>query len=204
MFSLGREFMSELLGAPRGPQISTTENDPATIRGTGDTKNCGISINFKRGTYYGGFKFLKNGVSTVQRDARLEFGLGFTVNGWVKSGGIGTIGTDPNFQNSKGVWIINQETEAYIVQNGKITWDDKALRPDLNSQSPFSARGNTFSWYDHPGNAGNDLDLRRENFVVSVSNGDMRCEARFHLIQVRSGSGYSLHWGRGFLPSLRP
>ena len=86
----------------------------------------------------------------------------------------------------------------------KITWDDSELRGDLKTQSAFTARGNTFSWYDHPGNAGKDLDMRRENFVVSVSNGDMRCEARFHLIQTRSGNGYSLNWGPGFLPSLRP
>jgi hypothetical protein len=106
-------------------QSSVTENDPDTLQGENNGKDCGIEVKFKPGTSYPDAMLvdgtpLRNGPTTVPSPVNglPMFGLGFSVSGWVNTGGIGRIGSDTqgkvNPANPNGKWTIDQETAAWI------------------------------------------------------------------------------------------
>jgi RHS repeat-associated protein len=174
-----------------GPHIL---NDPDTLSANG--KNCSLTVTFTAGTSYPGYAELKNGVSTIPYNGISSLGLGFTVSGFAK-GGIGRVGGTSNPQNPGGSWTMDQSTSRYLALNGQTLSDDhERSRRDISIGINFSAGGDSFSWYDHPGGPPNDGLLRMQNFTVSVSNGNERCAASFHFLQTGNG----IHWGQGSFP----
>jgi hypothetical protein len=187
-------------------KTAVTEDDPDVLQGENNGDDCGIVVNFKPGTSYPGMKLpdgspLLNGPSTMPdpTTGQPSFGLGFSVSGWVKSDGIGRIGSDKdgkvNPANPKGRWTIDQETAAWMGINGKMI-EEKATFSDIPLGVPHSADGNRFSWYDHPGLTSWDPNYSRfENHIVKVYKGKTVCEVKFHFIQ----HGNNIHWGPGLL-----
>jgi hypothetical protein len=179
------------------PQNTVIEDDPNTITGTTNSKNCGISVNFTPGTTYPNTK-LPNGPSLAPdpKTGKPSLGLGFTVTGWVSKGGIGTIGANhtPNPQNPKGVWTIDEETNAWISDGKQSIYVPTFT--DIPPGIPNQTSGNGFTWYDHPGNTVWPSNYHRyENHIVKVYNGKEYCEASFHFKQ----DGGTIHWGAGVL-----
>jgi hypothetical protein len=182
------------------PQKSVSENDPTELHGDNNGKDCGIVVAFKPGTTYPGTK-LPNGPSIVPdpKTGQPSFGIGFSVSGWVNSGGIVRIGSDtkgvPNPANPNGKWRIDQETNAWIGINGKKI-EEKSTFSDIHPGVPHHAVGNDFGWYDHPGATIWPANYSRfENHIVKVYAGKTVCEVSFHFIQ----QGGTIHWGRGLL-----
>ncbi|HEY2961020.1 MAG TPA: hypothetical protein VGJ37_01290, partial [Pyrinomonadaceae bacterium] len=182
------------------PQKSVTEDDPDVIQGENNGQKCGITVTFKPGTTYPGTS-LPNGPSVVPdpHNGQRSLGLGFSVSGWVDSGGIGRIGSDTNGTvnkaNPKGRWTIDQETSAWIGLDGKKS-EEKSTFSDINPNVPHHAEDNQFGWYDHPGaTVWPDNYSRFENHIVKVYSGKTVCEISFHFIQ----HGNKIHWGRGLL-----
>jgi hypothetical protein len=183
---------------PQKLDEALVEDDPPVIEGESNTKNCSISVSFRKGTFYDGNPLLPNGPSAVLLKGQTSFGLGFTVFGAVSDGGIGHIGNQANPQNRTGTWTIDQWTSGWIARNGKQDPEGPggpAWR-DINTNIAFSAKSNTFSWYDHAGGLGWGID-RNNAFLVKVYRGDEYCQAEFHFVQRQRGPGYELHWGRG-------
>jgi YD repeat-containing protein len=196
----GRYTIPQLgeLGAGRFKRnhASVPNKDPKKIEGTGNSSNCSLSVSFESGTNYEGNPGRTNGPGAIEYDGTLNFGLGFTVTGYAK-GGIGRLGDDPNPQNPKGVWRLEQWTASYIAQNGKVLQNDPKAWLDIHNQIPYTATGNNFSYYDHPGaSAGWGID-RYNNFLIKVYNGEEYCQVEFHFVQQQSGPGYELHWYQG-------
>lgn len=147
-----------LLGTPDPePQKSVTEDDRPELQGDNNGKECGVVVTFKPGTTHSGTG-LPNGPSTIGHNGGPNFGLGFSVSGWVGEGGIGTIGVNattgnkvPNPSNPKGRWSLEQWTNSWMGENGK-TIDERKTFPDLPlNEAGLTATGNTFGFYDHPG-----------------------------------------------------
>jgi len=182
---------------------SVTENDAITLQGENNGKQCGVVVTFKPGTAHKGTG-LPNGPSTVTYKGQPNFGLGFSVEGWVSEGeGIGTIGVNattgkkiPNPWNSKGLWSLEQWTHSWIGENGKPIVAKQTF-PDLPlDEAGITATGDSFGFYDHPGGPPPSAGLRRfENHVIKVYKGRTVCEVKFHFIQ----TGNKIHWGPGLL-----
>jgi hypothetical protein len=184
------------------PQKSVKEDNPSELQGENNGKDCGVVVTFKPGTT-NPTTGLPNGPSTITYNGQPNFGLGFSVNGWVSGGGIGTIGVNektgkkvPNPQNPKGRWSLEQWTHSWIGQNGK-TIVEKQTFPDLHLNSAgLKVDGNTFSYYDHPGGPPPSAGFGRyDNYLIKVYSGKTVCEVGFHFIQ----HGNTIRWGRGLL-----
>ena len=182
------------------PQNSAAEDNPDTIQATNNGKECGLEVTFKPGTTNQATGY-PNGPSTITYRGRPNFGLGFTVSGWVGSGGIGTIGVDrrtgkkvSNPASSNGRWSLEQWTNSWIGENGKTLFTDKTF-PDLRLDSAgLTAQGNTFGYYDHPGGPPPGPGFGRyDNYLIKVYSGNTVCEVGFHLIQ----NGNKIRWGSG-------
>jgi hypothetical protein len=179
---------------------SVTEDDPPELQGENNGPDCGIVVTFKPGTTYPGAS-LPNGPSTITYNGP-NFGLGFSVSGWVGEGGIGTIGVDDkgkkvtNPMNKKGRWSLEQWTHSWIGENGKVIIEKQTF-PDLpTDETGIKAYDNTFGFYDHPGGRPPSPGLERfENHLIKVYRGKTVCEVKFHFIQ----RGNTIHWGSGFL-----
>jgi YD repeat-containing protein len=184
------------------PQKPVIEDDPDVLQGENNGKDCGIVVTFKPGTTYPDpTRPLPNGPSIVPapKTGLPQFGLGFSVSGWVSSGGIGRIGSDTkgvqNPENRTGRWTIDQETSAWIGINGK-KLEEKQTFSDISRDVPHHATGNEFGWYDHPGaTIWPEGYTRFENHIVKVYSGKTVCEVSFHFIQ----RGKQIRWGRGLL-----
>ena len=199
-------YLFSMQSNAQGQQKTVTENDPALLQGENNGTACGIVVRFAPGTSYPDKtlpdgKPLLNGPSTMPSPLTglPSFGLGFSVSGWVDSGGIGRIGSEKegvvNPDNPKGRWTIDQETSAWIGIDGKVT-DERATFSDIKLGVPHKADGNTFSWYDHPGDTQWPANYSRfENHIVKVYKGKTVCEVKFHFIQ----HGNTIHWGPGLL-----
>jgi hypothetical protein len=94
------------------PQSSGTEDNPDELQSDNNGKDCGVVVTFKPGTSNKSTS-LPNGPSTITYNGGPNFGLGFSVSGWVGDGGIGTIGVDSNTgkkvtnpANPKGRWSL--------------------------------------------------------------------------------------------------
>jgi hypothetical protein len=200
LFSLDREFMSELLGMAQALQRSLTEDNPNELQSDNNGKNCGILVTFKPGTNNKATG-LPNGPSTITYNGAPNFGLGFSVSGWVGSGGIGTIGVDANTgkkvqnpANPNGRWSLEQWTHSWIGENGK-THVQKNTFSDLPlNAAGLTTQGNAFGYYDHPGGPPPSPGFARyDNYLVKVYAGKTVCEVGFHLVQ----TGNNIRWGRG-------
>lgn len=176
----------------RNPQNSLVTNDPKSLPGKGNSKDCSISVSFEQGTSFSGDTTLKNGPGVLGGGFPF-FGLGFTVSGFAK-GGIGKIGDQVNPQNPKGSWTMDQWVWDYIQSDSGVERNDPKSRRDISLDIAYSATDNNFSWYDHPDGGGSGY-FRKSNFVVNVSNGKKYCQVEFHLIQ--QSTGYEVHWGPG-------
>ncbi|HEX7770863.1 MAG TPA: hypothetical protein VF435_00495, partial [Pyrinomonadaceae bacterium] len=178
-----------------------TEDNPPELQGENNGKDCGVVVNFRPGTTHPTTGF-PNGPSTINYKGGPNFGLGFSVSGWVGEGGIGTIGVDqtgkkvPNPQNPNGRWSLEQWTHSWIGENGKIIFQAKTF-PDLPLDAlGLKVEGNSFGWYDHPGGPPPSAALRRyDNYQIKVYSGKIVCEVKFHFIQ----HGNTIRWGRGHL-----
>jgi len=134
-----------------------TEDNPNELQSDNNGKDCGIVVTFKPGTNNKATG-LPNGPSTITYNGAPNFGLGFSVSGWVGSGGIGTIGVDANTgkkvqnpANPNGRWSLEQWTHSWIGENGK-TLVQKNTFSDLPlNAAGLTTQGNTFGYYDHPG-----------------------------------------------------
>ncbi len=186
-------------GFLQGPK-ATTQDNPNQLQADNNGKACGIVVTFKPGTTYPNSN-LPNGPSIVPdpKTGQDSFGLGFSVSGWVGSGGIGWIGSDtkgvPNPANPTGTWRIDQETSAWIGLNGQKI-DERPTFSDIHPKIHHHAVGNNFGWYDHPGATIWPANYSRfENHIVKVYSGKTVCEVSFHFIQ----HGNKIRWGRGLL-----
>ena len=183
----------------QNPQKTVTEDDPGVLQGENNGVDCGVTVTFKPGTSNSTVA-LPNGPSTIIYNQSLNFGLGFSVSGWVGGGGIGTIGVNvktgkkvANPQNPKGRWSLEQWTHSWIGANGK-TIADRPTFSDLPVDAAgLKADGDTFSYYDHPGGPPSPDLARFDNYVVKVYSGKTVCEVKFHFIQ----RGNTIHWGQG-------
>lgn len=146
---------------------------------------------------------LPNGPSTITYNGRPNFGLGFSVSGWVGDGGIGTIGVDAstgkkvtNPSNPKGRWSLEQWTHSWIGDNGKALFS-RATFPDLPLDAAgLTVEGNAFGYYDHLGGPPPSPGFARyDNYLIKVYAGKTVCEVGFHMIQ----TGNQIRWGRGLL-----
>ena len=182
------------------PQNSVTEDNPNELHADNNGSDCGVVVNFKPRTSNKA-SGLPNGPSTITYNGAPNFGLGFSVSGWVVSGGIGTIGVDagtgkkvPNPANPKGRWSLEQWTHSWIGKNGKTMIERKTF-PDLPlNAAGLTAQGNTFGYYDHPGGPPPSPGFARyDNYLIKVYAGNTVCEVGFHLIQIES----KIRWGRG-------
>ncbi len=177
------------------------ETDPPMLQGENNGKKCGIEVTFKPGSTYPGTKY-PNGPSTISYNGP-NFGLGFSVNGWVDEGGIGTIGVDSqtgkkvtNPMNPKGRWSLEQWTHSWIGENGKKIDERKTFSDLPTDEVGIKAWDNSFGFYDHPGGPPPSPGLARfENHLIKVYRGKTVCEVGFHFIQL----GNTIHWGPGFL-----
>ncbi len=181
-------------------QNSVTEDNPEMLQGANNGKDCGVVVTFKAGTINQATGF-PNGPSTITYHGAPNFGLGFSVSGWVDSGGIGTIGVDresgkkvQNPANPKGRWSLEQWTHSWIGANGK-TLVQTTTFPDLFlNTAGLTVQDNTFGYYDHPGGPPPSPGLARyDNYLIKVYAGKTVCEVGFHLVQ----NGNSIRWGRG-------
>jgi len=144
---------------------------------------------------------LPNGPSTITYNGGPNFGLGFSVSGWVGSGGIGTIGVDEktgkkvsNPVNPKGRWSLEQWAHSWIGDNGKTIVQRKTFSDLSPKAAGLTTQGNTFGYYDHPGGPPPSPGLARyDNYLIKVYVGNTVCEVGFHLIQ----TGNIIRWGRG-------
>ncbi|HJP93693.1 MAG TPA: DUF4214 domain-containing protein [Pyrinomonadaceae bacterium] len=184
------------------PQRSVKEDDQDSIQGENNGNDCGIVVNFKPGTTYPGTN-LPNGPSTLTYNGQPNFGLGFSVSGWVRGGGIGTIGVDANTgkkvanpNNPKGRWSLEQWTNSWIGENGRTTVQ-KSTFPDLPlNEAGLKVEGDAFGFYDHPGGPPPSANFGRfENHLIKVYSGKTVCDVKFHFIQI----GNTIHWGPGLL-----
>jgi hypothetical protein len=182
------------------PQNTLVQDDPETIPGERNTRDCTLSVSFKSGTFYENNSNYPNGRSNVTVDGITYFGLGFTVSGTVRGGnGIGQIGYYENSENPKGKWIMEQWTSSYATSKGQIltvqgrrqTGGDAWM--DLDPKGIFSAAANSnrYSRYDHPSIRGEVL-FKNQSFLFKVYNGDKVCYAAFHIVQ----RGDTIHWGK--------
>jgi hypothetical protein len=146
---------------------------------------------------------LPNGPSAVIYNRQLNFGLGFSVDGWVGKGGIGTIGVNANSgkkvtnpDNPHGRWSLEQWTTSWIGENGNTIIEKKTF-PDLPlNEAGLKAVGNTFSFWDHPGGPPQSPGFARfENHIIKIYSGKTVCEVKFHFIQL----GNTIHWNSGLL-----
>jgi YD repeat-containing protein len=181
-------------------QQGLKQDDPDELQGKNNGEDCGIVVKFKSGTTYPGTS-LPNGPSIVPAPSSGQpmFGLGFSVEGWVKNGGIGRIGSDTagvkNPANPNGQWTIDQQTSAWIGMNG-IKQDERPTFSDISLGVMHHAVGNKFGWYDHPGATIWPPGYSRfENHIVKVYRGKTVCEVSFHFIQ----HGNTIRWGEGLL-----
>lgn len=118
------------------------------------------------------------------------------MTGYAK-GGIGRIGNDPNPQNPKGVWVLEQWTASYLEKDGYTIRNDKSAWLDISDKIPYKATGDNFSYYDHPGSSAGWGINRYNNFLIKVYNGKEYCQVEFHFIQRQLEPGYELHWYEG-------
>jgi len=183
-------------------QKHVTEDNPPVLQGDNNGTECGVTVTFTPGTTYPGTSF-PNGPSTVTHNGGPNFGLGFSVSGWVGSGGIGTIGVNittgqkvPNPNNPLGLWSLEQWTNSWMGENGKTIAERKTF-PDLPlNEAGLKAVGNTFGFWDHPGGPPPSSGFSRfENHLIKVYSGKTVCEVQFHFIQI----GNKINWGRGAL-----
>lgn len=177
---------------------SVTEDDPSELQGEGNGETCGIVVTFKPGTTYKDTG-LPNGPSMVPQPGtgKPNFGLGFSVSGWVNGGGIKRIGSEDKGEiiNAKGRWTIDQETSAWMGIDGKKI-DERSTFSDINKEVPHFIEDNSFGWYDHPGAIFWPPNYDRfENHIVKVYSGKKVCEVKFHFVQ----HGNKIHWGAGLL-----
>jgi hypothetical protein len=180
------------------------EDDPDTLK-SAPSVDCNISVSFKQHTFFQGDPNYPNGPNAYMY-GDFGFGLGFTVTGSVKSGGIGNIGGFPtpvtNPENPKGVWTIQQWVSDYAKANDSVMINDQGARRDQLDIAPLTIKGNKFSWWDQPGqpNQGVKSYWRSSNFTVKVYNGSKQCEVKFHFIMTfTSTGGWDIHWGSGNL-----
>jgi hypothetical protein len=165
-------------------------------------KDCGVVVNFKPGTSNQSTG-LPNGPSTITYNGGPNFGLGFSVSGWVGNGGIGTIGVNEKTSkkvskpvNPKGRWSLEQWTNSWIGENGKTIVQTKTFPDRPLDAAGLTAQGNTFGYYDHPGGPPPSLGFARyDNYLIKVYSGKTVCEVGFHMIQ----TGTKIRWGRGLL-----
>ncbi len=190
----------EVIDLDLGQKNPVTENDPHVLQGANNGKDCGVVVNFKPGTTNPTIG-LPNGPSTITYNGAPNFGLGFSVSGWVGEGGIGTIGVDektgkkiPNPQNPTGRWSLEQWTHSWIGENGNTIIEKKTF-PDVSPHvAGMTTYGNTFGYYDHPGGPPPSEGFSRfDNYVIKVYSGKTVCEVKFHMVQ----SGKTIHWGPG-------
>jgi len=139
---------------------------------------------------------LPNGESDLPSRTGPRHGLGFTVSGSVRSGGIGQIGRNVNADNPGGVWTLQQYVWNYAQTNGRETNNDSSAYQELNSDVPKSISGNKFAWYDHPDIGAVSSHYRKVNFAVKAVNGNKQCEVQFHSLMTFDGS-WHVGWGRG-------
>jgi hypothetical protein len=186
--------------AEASAQNSVTEDNPEVLQAANNGKDCGVVVTFKPGTINQATG-LPNGPSTITLDHGPSFGLGFSVSGWVGSGGIGTIGVNPktlkkvqNPANPKGRWSLEQWAHSWIRQPGKAPFERQTF-PDLFLDTVgLTVQGNTFSYYDHPGGPPPSPGFARyDNYLIKVYAGKSVCEVGFHLIQ----TGNTIRWGSG-------
>jgi hypothetical protein len=187
---------------PTQPQKAGAEDNPTELPSDNNGKDCGVVVNFKPGTSNDSTG-LPNGPSTIRYNGGPNFGLGFSVSGWVGEGGIGTIGVDANTgkkvtnpANPKGRWSLEQWTHSWIGDNGK-TLVSRATFPDLPlNAAGLKVEGNVFGYYDHPGGPPPSPGFARyDNYLIKVYAGKTVCEVGFHIIQ----TGNKIRWGRGLL-----
>ena len=182
------------------PQEPVKEDNPNELQSDNNGPDCGIVVNFKPGTTYKGTSW-PNGPSTITLDGAPSFGLGFSVRGWVGSGGIGTIGVDvrtgkkiQNPANPKGRWSLEQWAHSWIREPGKTPVEKKTFSDLPLDAAGLKAEGNTFSYYDHPGGPPQPPRFARyDNYLIKVYAGNIVCEIGFHFIQ----TGNTIRWGRG-------
>jgi hypothetical protein len=196
------DFLSGLTADAIGdaPQKSGTEDNPDELQSVNNGKDCGVVVTFKPGTSNESTR-LPNGPSVITYNGAPNFGLGFSVTGWVGDGGIGTIGVDAttgtkvtNPANPKGRWSLEQWTHSWIGDNGR-TLVSRATFPDLPlNAAGLTAQGNTFGYYDHPGGPPPSARFARyDNYLIKIYAGRTVCEVGFHVIQ----TGNTIVWGRG-------
>lgn len=181
------------------------DTNPATLSAP-KSKDCNLTVNFQVGTFYQGNGDLPNGPGEyIDRSDNPEgiaiFGVGFTWEGYVASGGIGHIGGATNPENPNGQWTMDQQVNTYLKIDGVVLMDSSTHR-DITLQAFFDADGNQYSRWDHPGN-GIPADApfkslyRRSNFVVKVYNGNTGCRVDFHTISRFSNGVWSHSWDAG-------
>lgn len=196
----GRYRFPQTNEALQGPinrhHAAVPARNPVTIEGTGNSKNCDLSVSFDPNTHYGTNPNLKNGPSVIKYQGQDSFGLGFTVTGRA-IGGVGRIGHDSNPQNPGGSWVLEQWTASYREANGVVLRNDKAAWMDISKDINYEAKGDTFSYYDHPGSTRGWGINRYQNFLIKVYNGKEYCQVAFHFVQEQRGPGYELHWYKG-------
>jgi hypothetical protein len=184
------------------PDVEPGSEDDPVIQGENNGKRCGIIVTFKPGTTHESTG-LPNGPSTIRYNGLPNFGLGFSVSGWVDSGGIGTIGVDErtgrkvtNPENPTGRWSLEQWTHSWIGENGRTIVEKKTFSDLPLDEAGLTAAGNMFGFYDHPGGPPPSSGSSRfENHLIKVYSGKTVCEVRFHFIQ----RGNTIHWGKGLL-----
>jgi hypothetical protein len=146
------------------PQNPLVTNDPKSLPGKGNSKDCNISVSFEQGTSFSGDATLKNGPGVLGGGFPF-FGLGFTVSGFAK-GGIGKIGDQVNPENPKGSWTMDQWVWDYIQTNNGVERNDAKSHRDISPDIAYSATNNNFSWYDHPDGGGSDYFRKAMNCTL--------------------------------------
>jgi hypothetical protein len=179
-----------------------TEDNPNELQSDNNGRDCGVIVTFKPGTSNKATG-LPDGPSTITYNGAPNFGLGFSVSGWVGSGGIGTIGVNAktgkkvqNPANPKGRWSLEQWTHSWIGENGKTVVQQETFSDLPLDAAGLTAQGDTFGYYDHPGGPPPSPGFARyDNYLIKVYAGKTVCEVGFHFIQ----TGNKIRWGRGLL-----
>ena len=157
---------------------------------TDTTRYCSITVTFSGEPTFSGFT--SNGPG-LYGDI---YGLGFTVTGSVRSGGIGKIGDVTNSKNPRGKWTISQSLVGNFAIDGDYEFRNRADGP-LTYWATVG-KGNKFSWYDHPGPHTKRVSEFASivNFKVMVSDGKNQCSVNFHVgTSWKNGAG-SAFWIR--------